>query len=102
MTLALEEVSGQQRALAALYPRERHGTHFTGGWVDPRAGLDRLEISQQNPNVHDHNHKSRSFYLSWACSDQSIFSYTISLKSILIYYLDQNAHYINSDVYFVK
>ena len=26
-------VSGQQHAPAALYPRERPGTHFTGGWV---------------------------------------------------------------------
>ena len=33
-------VSGQQHAPAALYPRERPGTHFTGGWVGPRAGLD--------------------------------------------------------------
>ena len=33
-------VSGQQHALAALYPRERPGIHFTGGWVGPRAGLD--------------------------------------------------------------
>jgi hypothetical protein len=23
-----------------LYPRERAGTHCTGGWVGPRAGLD--------------------------------------------------------------
>ena len=23
-----------------LYPPERHGTHCTGGWVGPRAGLD--------------------------------------------------------------
>jgi hypothetical protein len=23
-----------------LYPRERPGTHCTGGWVGPRAGLD--------------------------------------------------------------
>jgi len=38
-------VSGQQHALAALYPRERPGTHFTGGWVGPRAGLDRWKIS---------------------------------------------------------
>jgi len=27
-----------------LYPRERPGTH-TGGWVDPRAGLDERKIS---------------------------------------------------------
>ena len=33
-------VSGQQHAPAALYPRERPGTHCTGGWVGPRAGLD--------------------------------------------------------------
>jgi len=29
-------VSGQQYAPAALHPREKHGTHFTGGWVGPR------------------------------------------------------------------
>ena len=33
-------VSGQQHAPAALYSQERTGTHFTGGWVGPRAGLD--------------------------------------------------------------
>ena len=38
--IALLVVSGQQHAPAALYPRERPGTHFTGGWVGPRAGLD--------------------------------------------------------------
>jgi hypothetical protein len=29
-----------------LYPRERHGTHCTGGWVGPRAGLDVCEKSR--------------------------------------------------------
>jgi len=38
-------VSGQQHASAALYTRERTGTHFTGGWVGPRAGLDGRNIS---------------------------------------------------------
>jgi hypothetical protein len=34
-------VSGQNHAPAALYPEERTpGTHCTGGWVGPRAGLD--------------------------------------------------------------
>jgi hypothetical protein len=28
--------SSQQHAPAALYPRERPGTHFTGGWVGPQ------------------------------------------------------------------
>jgi hypothetical protein len=34
-------VRGQRHAPAAFYPRERPGTHCTGGWVGPRAGLDR-------------------------------------------------------------
>jgi len=38
-------VSGQQHAPAALYPRKRTGTHFAGGWVGHRAGLDRRKIS---------------------------------------------------------
>jgi len=38
-------VSGQQHAPAALYLRERPGTHFTGGWVGPRVGLDGWKIS---------------------------------------------------------
>ena len=45
MTAALEGVSGQQHAPAALYPRERPVTHFTGGWVGPVAGLDGRKIS---------------------------------------------------------
>jgi hypothetical protein len=35
-------VSGQRHASAALYPGERTpGTHCTGGWLGPTAGLDR-------------------------------------------------------------
>jgi hypothetical protein len=34
-------VSGQRQALASLCPGERTpGTHWTGGWVGPRAALD--------------------------------------------------------------
>ena len=39
--MALEGVRGQRHAPAALYPRERPATHCTGGWVGPRACLDR-------------------------------------------------------------
>jgi len=41
MTAALEGVEWSAANPAALYPQERPGTHFTEGWVDPRAGLDR-------------------------------------------------------------
>ena len=44
MTAALEGVSGQQHASVAIYPRERPGTHCTGGWVGPRAGLEGQKI----------------------------------------------------------
>jgi hypothetical protein len=40
MTAALEGMSGQQHAPAALYAWERPDTHFTGGCVVSRVGLD--------------------------------------------------------------
>jgi hypothetical protein len=41
LTSALDGGDGQRHAPAALYPGERTpGTHWTGGWVGPRAGLD--------------------------------------------------------------
>jgi hypothetical protein len=41
LTSALDGVIGQRHAPAALYSQERTpGTHWTGGWVGPRAGLD--------------------------------------------------------------
>jgi len=46
LTTALEGVKGQRHAPAALYPRERPGTHFTGGSVGLRAGLDRCGKSR--------------------------------------------------------
>jgi hypothetical protein len=34
-------MSGQRHAPATLYPRGKDpGTHYTGGWVGPKAGLD--------------------------------------------------------------
>jgi hypothetical protein len=41
-TLALDKVSGQRHAPAALYPREMTPPHTNciGGWVRLRAGLD--------------------------------------------------------------
>ena len=33
-------VVGGQRHTPAAYPRKRPGTHFTGGWVGPGAGIN--------------------------------------------------------------
>jgi hypothetical protein len=41
LTSALDAVSGQSQPRPHFTPGERTpGTHCTGGWVDPRAGLD--------------------------------------------------------------
>jgi hypothetical protein len=42
-------LSGNRHAPAAFYPRERPDTHCTGGWVGPRAGLDRRGKSRPPP-----------------------------------------------------
>jgi hypothetical protein len=48
-------VNGQRLAPAALCPGERTpGTHCTGGWVGPRAGLDteaRGKIEPRSPVI---------------------------------------------------
>ena len=41
-------VGGQRHAPAAL-PQERPGIHCTGGWVGPRAGMDRCGKSRSPP-----------------------------------------------------
>jgi hypothetical protein len=41
LTSVLDGVSGERHTPAALYPQEKTPvTHWTGGWVGPRAGLD--------------------------------------------------------------
>ena len=44
-------VSGQCQAPAALYLREKPGTHFIGGWLGPRAGLDGRKISPHRDSI---------------------------------------------------
>ena len=40
LTSAIDGVSSQRYAPAVLHPWERPGTHITGGWVGPSAGLN--------------------------------------------------------------
>ena len=40
--VSLVSVLKVKLALADIYPRERPGTHRTGGWVGPRAGVENL------------------------------------------------------------
>jgi hypothetical protein len=43
MTTALEGGEWSAARPGQPYPRERPGTHCTGGWVGPRVGLDGRE-----------------------------------------------------------
>jgi len=45
MIVALEGGEWSATRPGRTLPRERHGSQFTGGWVGPRAGLDRRKIS---------------------------------------------------------
>ena len=55
---------GQRHAPATLYPRERPGTHCTGGCVGPRAGLDRCGKSRAPTGIRspDRPVRSQSLY----------------------------------------
>jgi len=43
-----------------LYPRERPGTHCIGGWVSPKAGLDRSGKSRSPTSVRSPDRPARS------------------------------------------
>ena len=64
---------GQRHASVAPYPRERPGTHCTGGWVGLRAGLDRCGKShpQRDSNPGRPARRQSLYRLSypahWAC-----------------------------------
>jgi hypothetical protein len=67
---ALDGVSGQRHAPAALYPQGMTpGTHCTGVWVGPRAGLDtearrkiRLPLSGIEPRSPGRPVRSQTLY----------------------------------------
>jgi hypothetical protein len=62
-TSALEGVRGQRHAPAAFYPRERPGTHCTGDWVSPRAGLTGAEnLAPTGIRSPDRPARSQSLY----------------------------------------
>jgi len=63
MTAALEGGEGSAaRPGRTLYPQERHGTHFTGGWVGPRAGLDVRKTRPRRDSIPDRPAHSQSLY----------------------------------------
>ena len=77
-------MGSQSHAPAALSPRKRAGTHFTGGWMVPRAGAENLASARtRSPN---RSARSESLYRlsslgptrNWNCSNNSD-KFTVSL-----------------------
>jgi len=51
MTAALEVGEWSAARPGLLYPRETPGTHCTGGWLVPRAGLEGRKISPHRHSI---------------------------------------------------
>ena len=69
LTTALKMGWGVSTTPRPLYSRERPGTHCTGGWVGPRAGLDGRGISRPPPGFDPRTVQpvaSRLYRLSYA------------------------------------
>ena len=64
MTEALEEGEWSAARPGRTVPKEKPGTHFTWGWVDPRADLDRCRKSRPHrDSIPDRPARSR--YTEW-------------------------------------
>ena len=67
MPTALEGVRVQHHAPTAFYPLESPDTHCTGGWVGPRAGLERGGKSRPPPGFDPRTVQPvASRYTDWA------------------------------------
>ena len=64
MTTALEGVRGQRHAPAALYPREKPGTHCTGGgWAPDSVWTGAENLTHNGIRTPDRPVSSQSLYL---------------------------------------
>ena len=99
MTTALEGGEGSASRPGRFLPRERPGTHCTGGWVGHRAGLERAEnISPTGIRSPDHPARSQSLYrlsyrshrdvwrdVSFRCSNHNLFRNYFLISIMLLY-----------------
>jgi hypothetical protein len=59
LTSALDGLTGQHRSPTTLLLRKRPGTHFIGGSLGPRAGLDRFVKTRSHRNSIQYLQKCR-------------------------------------------
>jgi hypothetical protein len=79
-------VRGQRHTPAAFYPRERPGTHCTGGLVGPRAGLDVCEKPRPPTGIRspDRSARSQSLYRLSYPAHTIILSFQINRHSEIL------------------
>ena len=73
MTAALEGGEWSAARPGRTYPRERPGTHFTGGWVGPRAGLEGEKYRPHRDSIPNRpaqslyrlSYPAHSYYYMW-------------------------------------
>jgi hypothetical protein len=96
-------VRDQPHAPAALYLRERPGTHWTGGWVGPRAGLDRCEISRPPPGFDPRTVQPvASRYTDWATGPTlSLYSHKSTTNKLFNDSSDNKTDFVYGDEFFV-
>jgi len=82
-------VRGQRHAPAAPYPRERSGTHCTGGWVGLRAGLDRCGKSRptgiQSPDRPARRQSHTILYILVICRDHARLTLPITQYNLFLF-----------------
>ena len=62
LTTALEGGGWSAARPGRTLPQERPGTHFTGGWVGPRAGLDGQKITPHRDSIPGRPARSQLLY----------------------------------------
>jgi hypothetical protein len=92
LTLALDVVGGQGN-VPNLYPRERAGIHFIGGWVVPRFGLDGCGKT----SLHGESIPGPSSLLRVAIPTESIINFVTTLGfPISIHLFMQGVQHVSS------
>jgi hypothetical protein len=81
MTAALEGGEGSVSRPGRSLPRERPGTHCTGGWVGPKAGLDRCGKSRPT-GIRSPDRPARS---------QSLYRLSYPAQNIIVICINNNS-----------
>jgi hypothetical protein len=98
MTSALDGGGWSTSRPGRLYPWERPGTHFTGGWLGPRVGLDMCGKISPPPGF-----DPRTFQpVASRYTDYAIPAHKTYRKAYLSFYLNTTKNARNSDLYTIN